>query len=167
MKDILVLGLGNPILKDDAAGLLVARRLASELDGVRVEIREAETGGLELLNFLTGYRVALLVDAVVGEGVEPGEIYLLDLEEGRTTQRLAGLHDMSLAEALQLGKQLGLGLPEVVEIYGIGAADPFTFGEECSPEVGRAIPRAAALVAGRVNYYLECLAGAPPAHPTP
>ena len=70
---ILVLGLGNPILGDDAVGIFVAReikRLAGERTGVTV--KEASVGGFDLLDLLEGYRGAVIIDAIKTAGGRPG-----------------------------------------------------------------------------------------------
>ena len=58
---ILVLGLGNDILGDDAVGLLAARRLRAFLPA-SVDVLEAAGGGIGLLDVLEGYDCALLLD---------------------------------------------------------------------------------------------------------
>ena len=54
--------------------------------------------------------------------------------------RMGQAHDIEFATALELGKKLGLALPQEIIIFAIEAADVTTFGEECTPEVRRAIP---------------------------
>jgi len=53
VRRVRVLGLGNPILGDDAVGLHVARAVAKEIErqglGDLVEVREICAGGIDLL----------------------------------------------------------------------------------------------------------------------
>ena len=70
----LVLGLGNPLLGDDAVGLKVAALVRERLDGAPgVDVLEEEAGGLRLMERMTGYDRAVLVDAAVTGGT-PGTI---------------------------------------------------------------------------------------------
>jgi hypothetical protein len=59
----LVLGLGNDILADDAIGLLAVRALRPSLDDA-VDVEETSVHGVALLDLLTGYDHAVLIDAV-------------------------------------------------------------------------------------------------------
>jgi hydrogenase maturation protease len=139
----LVLGLGNPILSDDAVGLEVARRLKAELAGVPgVEVDEDFNGGLRLMERLAGYDRAVIVDAIVS-GAAPGTVHLLTAGD-MPTQRTVCAHDVSLPTALALGRRSGLHLPETSEIHVIAveAADVMTFSEELTPAVAAAVPLA-------------------------
>ena len=63
MKTI-VLGVGNPILQDDGVGIHVANQLKQHVNHPNVTIDEALTGGMNLLDLITGYDKAILIDAV-------------------------------------------------------------------------------------------------------
>jgi hydrogenase maturation protease len=66
----LVLGLGNPLLGDDAVGLKVAALVRERLGGAPgVDVEEEEAGGLRLMERMTGYDRAILVDAAATAGV--------------------------------------------------------------------------------------------------
>ena len=62
------------------------------------------------------------------------------------TQHSASAHDMNLPTAMELGRQLGLALPQIIEIFAIEAEDVVTFGETCTPSVDAAIPFVTELV---------------------
>jgi Ni,Fe-hydrogenase maturation factor len=57
-------------------------------------------------------------------------------------------HDLSLLGALALGRGMGMQLPddEGFVIIAIEVEDVLTFGEECTPAVAEAIPRAVEVV---------------------
>lgn len=139
----LVVGLGNPILGDDGVGWRVAETLRGQLDDPDVEVRCLSLGGLALMEHLTGYRRALVIDAIVA-GAEPGSVNLLSAGTltDRSSHHTASVHDMSLSAALELGTRLGLDLPEEIAIVGIEAAPGFEFGETLSEPVARAVPEA-------------------------
>jgi len=139
----LVLGLGNPLLSDDAIGLLVARKIRARLgDRPDVDVDEEYHGGLRLMERMVGYDKGIIVDAIC-TGDDPGKIHRL---RGDTlpTQHSASAHDMSLQTALAFGREEGADLPDTEDIlfFGIEAADVSTFSECCTPEVEAAIPRA-------------------------
>ncbi len=141
----LVLGMGNPILADDGAGICVARRLKQRLDG-DVTITEASVGGLNLIELLAGYDRAILIDAIQTRGGTAGEVHRLAPEDFNSTRHATNPHDLNFATALELGKRLGMSLPEEIVIFAIEVADVTSFSERCTPAVARAIPRAAAMV---------------------
>jgi hydrogenase maturation protease len=143
----LVLGLGNPLLRDDRVGLLVARELKDRLsEAAGIEVDEDYHGGLRLMERLVGYDRAVVVDAIQS-GQPPGTIHRLQVDS-RPTQRSASAHDVNLATALALGRQTGASLPpdEAIHLLAIEAKEVLDFGEELTPEVEQAIPRAVQLV---------------------
>jgi len=139
----LILGLGNPILRDDGVGIKVAREIGRRVDSPWVEVIEACTGGLDLLELIRGYARVVIVDSIQIRGRRPGEIFLLHLNDLKTTIRLSSPHDVNLATAMELGRKLGLPLPQEIKIYAIQGEDVFTFDEECSPAVEKAISQIA------------------------
>ncbi len=143
----LVLGLGNPIVRDDSVGLRVARELKALLaDRADVEVDEDYWGGLRLMERMVGYQRVIVIDAIQ-TGDPPGTIHRL-APGSVPTQRSASAHDVNLPTALAFGRQAGLDLPadEDVLLVGIEAEDIMTFGDECTPAVHAAIPEAVRLV---------------------
>lgn len=136
----LVLGLGNPILTDDGVGFQVARELEGRLNQNGVTVEESSLGGLSLLDLITGYDKAILIDAIQTSGGEAGEIYRLEMDDFDATRHAASPHDVNFATALELGKKLGLALPREIVIYAIEVEDVATFSEECTPKVAAAVP---------------------------
>ena len=136
----LILGLGNPILSDDGVGFRVAAELRGRLSQQEVTVMETSMVGLSLLDLLSGYDRAIIIDAIQTVGGKAGQIYRLDSEVLDVTQHAAPAHNVNFATALELGNKLGLALPQQIVIFAIEVADAHTFSEECTPEVTRAIP---------------------------
>lgn len=139
----LIIGLGSPLLTDDSVGLKVAQALRCRLaNDESVTVEEDVRGGLQLMERLTGYDRAIVIDAIV-TGAAPGTIHQLTPDD-IPTQKSASQHDVNLPTALELGRQLGVHLPASRDIVlvGIEADDILTFSEECTPPVAEAIPRA-------------------------
>lgn len=141
-RPILVLGLGNDILSDDAIGLLVARQLRCALGNhPAVEVRETTEMGLALLDFLTGREAVLLVDAIQTGAVPPGSLLELD-PAGWANHTGRNPHFLGVGETLALGRQLGLPMPRRVHILAVEVADPFTLGTTLTPPLRAALPAA-------------------------
>jgi hydrogenase maturation protease len=167
-QNILVLGLGNPILSDDGVGIHVARAVASQFlpraSCPRVCFAEASVGGIRLLEVLAGYDRAFLIDAIQTPDGLPGDIYrLLPAESWAVSEARSGAaggddvrsslhsgstHDLSFQGALAWGRENGMKLPpdDGILIVAIEAQDVLTFGESCTSGVAAAIPRAVDLV---------------------
>ena len=142
---ILVLGLGNPLLGDDAVGLKVAALVRDRLEGVPgVNVEEEEAGGLRLMERMTGYDRVVLVDAA-GTGGTPGEVRRLAPDD-LPTQRTATAHGIDLPSALVLGRQLGYPMPAEVTIVAIEAESVLEFRHDMTPAVAAAVEPAVAAV---------------------
>jgi hydrogenase maturation protease len=154
----LVIGLGNPLLRDDSVGLRVAAELKTRLaNRAEVEVGEDYRGGLRLMERMIGFERAIVIDAICA-GAEPGTIHHLS-PDSIPTQHSASTHDLNLPTALDLGRQAGAVLPasDSILIIGIEAVDVTTFGETLTPEVEAAVPMAvqtvlAALETGRDRF---------------
>jgi hydrogenase maturation protease len=135
----LVLGMGNPILCDDAVGIRLARDLrleAEEAAGVEY-IVDCSVGGLNLLDLVTGYDRLIVFDSIRGGGGPPGSWYEMTGESFRETMNLSSVHDASFTTALELGRLMGAHLPSSgkVHIFAVEIADNTTFSERMTPEL--------------------------------
>lgn len=146
----IVAGLGNPILSDDSVGIKVAGLVKQRLAGsAGVDVIEVYAGGLRLMEAIAGYDRAIIVDAVKTGDHAPGTIRKLSLDSLAQTRNMLCTHDGDLATALALGRDLGLKLPDSVEIIGIEVAEVELFSEELTSKVVAALPDAVAEVLRR------------------
>lgn len=139
----LILGLGNPLLKDDSVGLRVAQELRARINGdPSIEIGEDYWGGLRLMERMIGFDRAIIIDAICTDAA-PGTIHILSPDD-IPTQRSSSVHDVNLSTALEVGRHAGAKLParDDIMLVGVEAADVQTFDEELSPEVESALPEA-------------------------
>lgn len=138
----IVIGLGNPLLTDDGLGLRAAELLRRRLGGdSKVEVVEAYTGGLDLMELMVGYGRAVVVDAVSSGRNRPGTLVELGLDDLRASRNSTSTHDASLAVALETGRALGLQLPGVVLFFGIEIGNARDFGQELTAPVQATLPR--------------------------
>lgn len=137
---VLLLGLGNDILTDDAIGLRVIRQLQPLLaEHPNLEVRETTEMGLALLDFLTGYSAVFIVDSIQTGRAAPGTVHELD---AAALQQLTGRtpHFLGVSETLALGRQLGLAMPKQVKIFAVEVQDPFTLSTDMTPALESALP---------------------------
>jgi hydrogenase maturation protease len=152
----LILGLGNPLLKDDSIGLRVAQELRTRINGdPAIEIGEDYWGGLRLMERMIGFDRAIIVDAICTDAA-PGTIHVLTPDD-IPTQRSASVHDVNLSTALELGRHAGAKLPasEDIMLVGVEAADVQTFDESLSPEVEMVLPEVVGTVLSALNRKRE------------
>lgn len=139
----LVLGLGNPILRDDAIGLRIVRELRQRLPPESVEVDECCLGGLALAERTQGYDRLIVVDSIRTEGGVPGDWYRFTARSLRPTLNLSNVHDTNFLTAFELGRRAGMRLPPEQEIHllAVEVQDTLTFDERMSEPLEAAFPR--------------------------
>ncbi|KAF0107011.1 MAG: hydrogenase maturation protease [Anaerolineaceae bacterium] len=156
--NILVLGIGQSLRGDDAAGLEAVRlwRETHPQTARRVRVETAELPGLALLDLLMGADAAILVDAVQAAAPAGTVIRVGPDELAAFTPDAQSAHGWGVAETLQLGRALDPALAHVrVTLLGIVGKD-FGMGAALSPEVQQALAEAAERIEAEVQ---ELLAG--------
>jgi len=160
--DTVIIGMGNPILCDDAVGVRLARDVKVWLCGrTDVDIlEECSVGGLNLLDYLAGYGQAVILDAIHTRGGEPGTCYRFTAADLWSTAHLANVHDANFATALALGRALGQDLPSDrdIHIFAVEIVDDITFGTTFTPLVEKRYP----VCRNRVLRGLKTLLGPAP-----
>ena len=138
----LVLGMGNPILGDDAVGLMIVRQVEKRFNHPFIIFKTTSLSGVLLLDLITGYDSLVIVDSIQRRG-KPGELSWLKPED--FSPRNGGIrsqHKVGILQALQLGESLHQPVPEDVHILAVEAKDITTFCKKLTPEVEQAIPSA-------------------------
>jgi hydrogenase maturation protease len=127
---MLIIGLGNPDRGDDAAGILVAGRLAER----GIETVQHRGGTLDLIEIWGTADRVVVVDAVLS-GAAPGTLHIWDalIYELRSDVFRSSTHGFGLADAVHLARALDR-LPKKLTIYGI-EAEQFVVGTPPSPQV--------------------------------
>jgi hydrogenase maturation protease len=137
---IVVLGLGNPLRRDEGLGLAALRRLAGGRPlPPSVRLVEGGTSALALVDVLEPHCRLLVLDAVLGHR-RPGSVIRLAgdaVAAGRG--RPASAHDLALPDALALSRLAGTAPRELV-VLGLqpAAIGP---GEGLSPPVEAGLGR--------------------------
>jgi hydrogenase maturation protease len=107
---ILVAGIGNIFLGDDAFGSEVARRLMSERLPPEVRVIDFGIRSYDLAYaIMDGYDVTILID-ITAQGRAPGTVYLIEPDLNQLDQldaNLADAHSMNPARVLQMLRRFG------------------------------------------------------------
>ncbi len=151
MKTI-ILGVGNPILRNDGVGVHVAEELKKMIKRPDVKIESAFTGGMNLLDMIVNHDRAILIDAVKRSDRKPGDVDFLPIGE-LSAFHTCNPHDVSLPQAIELAKRLGeKRIPKDIRLVGINIGElSCEFGEELSSEIAKAVPKAAKIVKEEVE----------------
>jgi len=149
----LILGIGNPILGDDGVGFHVAHELTKLITDDTIDIEDACTSGLNLLDIITGYQRVIIIDAIQTEEGKPGEIYRLRPEDFTRSVHLGSpLHDLNFPTVLEIGKKLMPSeMPHEIVIFAIEVEEIETFTEEMTTKVQEAVPQVVKLVLGEIG----------------
>ncbi|SHG24791.1 hydrogenase maturation protease [Desulfacinum infernum DSM 9756] len=142
---ILVLGVGNILLKDEGVGVRLVERLgATYTFSENVELMDGGTLGLRLLDPITQADHVIVIDAVQNGGV-PGTVYRLPAEalNKRVTFKNS-IHQLDLLETLAYAEVLG-HRPSAV-IVGVEPQDISPWGTELTDGVAAAVPELERLV---------------------
>ncbi len=137
-----VIALGNPLLCDDSAALIVLRLLRERTRSQRTDFVENYSSGMDLLPELMCHQRAIVMDAVRTGHNDPGawvEFSLKDLDHTRQA-RLVDTHGMNLATVVQTGLRFGYPMPEQLTILGIEGRDFTSFQEHPSENIMERLP---------------------------
>src|SRR4051794_1278647 len=159
---ILIAGVGNIFLGDDAFGVEVARSLATRQLPQSVLVKDFGIRGFDLAyTLLDAWKAVILVDALP-RGDTPGTLYVLEPNlDGLGTSASAAAemnpHGMDPVRVLNLAASMGTISAQVLVV----GCEPHDFGEELegrmglSPPVQAAVERAAEMVEEVVRRILS------------
>lgn len=137
-QDILILGIGNILLKDEGIGIHVINKLKELTLPENVEVIDGGTAGLDLIDLIEGRKKLIVIDAVKAGGV-PGTIYRLTEENlDIKPKAIMSFHDIDLLDALYMVQTTGEKPKEII-VIGIEPKD-MSDGLELSPEIEERIP---------------------------
>ena len=136
-----VIGVGNPLRGDDAAGVAVAERLRDSLPP-HVEVVSCAEEPTRLMDAWGGAERVVIVDTVAS-GAPPGTLHRFEAGDAPVPARTfhSSTHAIGIAETIELARALGR-LPRRVLVYGIEGGG-FATGAGLSPAVEAAVAAAA------------------------
>jgi len=157
-RGLLILGLGNSLLRDDGIGLHVVAALdpmrLARLGGNDVRICDGGTLGLSLLPEIERTDSLIVVDAA-NFGGRRGEVRVFHAEamDARIGAARSSAHELALADLIGAARLTG-ALPERRALVGIAPAD-IGWGIEPTPEVAASVPSACAAIEAIIEGWAE------------
>jgi hydrogenase maturation protease len=148
-RPILVLGIGNILLRDEGVGVRVIEQMQKMHLPDEVEMVDGGTAGADLLDVLAEREKIIIIDAVQAD-CEPGTVLRFTADDlVRPDGAGMSLHELGLAEALLMTKQLGCA-PKDLVVLGIKPKD-LQCGLELSEEIAASVPKVVELVLAEIS----------------
>jgi len=152
-SSIAVVGLGSPIMCDDAVGLRVSQNIADmHLDDV--ECFQEAVGGLDILPVIHGFRFAIIVDAIMTGEYGPGTVLIFSEKDFDEKINEASSHDVNLPTAIRIGRQMDPDImPEQIMYIAIEVQDIKTMSETMTPELEGSVESASKAVLHLISEF--------------
>lgn len=147
---VIVLGLGNILLKDEGVGVRVVERMQRDYafpEGVT--LFDGATAGLDLMPVIEGYEKVIIVDTVK-TGEPPGSIFRFTLDDIKLkVPYKTSLHQIGVVEMFAIAEAMGKRHDAV--IIGVQPFDMSSWGLELTPAIEAKVPEIIGLVLGELD----------------
>lgn len=145
----LILGLGNSLRGDDGIGLHLVTELEQTF-GDKADFVKTEEMGLALLDYLSGYEEAVIIDSIRTVSSETGTVHFFRLEDFPPRHSQSN-HFTGLPEAAEIANSLNIPFPRKVHIAAVEVANPFDISPTITPDLQKQLPQ----ILGRLESFLE------------
>lgn len=146
---VIVIGIGNPFLKDDSVGLKVVEEVGKKL---KVNVDFLTNTDFDVINKILGYDVAIIVDAIKKFN-NVGNIHVFDVDDLFKGYKFSGTHSIDLATSIKIGYEIFHDeMPKYLKVVAIEVED-IDFGYECSEEVKEAISKAVEIIMDLIKSF--------------
>jgi len=136
MKKIGVIGIGNPLRRDDGIGVFLLKKLIDrkyELPA-GIEYVDGGTGYLNLIHDLDRFDIVVFIDAVDFNG-KPGDSKIFEYEDikSKKINFNSSSHGEDIVQVIDFSKSVDM-LPERIIFFGVQPKD-VSFGDTFSDEL--------------------------------
>jgi hydrogenase maturation protease len=138
-KGVLILGIGNILLRDEGIGVRTVEAMAGLDLPDDVELMDGGTSGVDLADELAGRHKLIVIDAVHSEH-PAGTVLRFGPEELVSDEHpQMSLHELGLMETLSMARTFGC-CPKDVVIFGV-QPETTDSGLDMSPTIRGVLPR--------------------------
>jgi hydrogenase maturation protease len=133
-----IIGIGNPLMGDDGAGIAVVQQMAARCKGDRaLFFHELRHDLFEMADLLDRARRFIFIDVFLG-----GPAGTLSVFDGKSALPMPSLHQTDISTVMRMLEPLGLVIPfPKWEVRGIAVEPPFILGSGLSGPIARAVDR--------------------------
>jgi hydrogenase maturation protease len=143
-QQVLILGVGNLLLKDDGFGVHLVNSLKDTVFPENIKVLEAGTVSHQLIPLFHEVDFLIVVD-VVEAGDTPGSVFRFSPEDMKfASEQKVSLHQISLVDVLHMAEMTGRK-PQTV-IIGVQPKDVSSWSLELSDELKAVIPKVRDLI---------------------
>jgi len=150
---IVVVGVGNPLMGEEGAGVHVARKINALIQSPEVDVVEYDLSGPSLLDLVEGYDTAIVVDSVKTDTGFPGNVYRYDVAGAEGELFPGTIH----LDPIVLGGREGFFVPSKMILYGIEIGRVGSFVKGCGAEAEEAITRVVTMIVSEIRKELFAL----------
>ncbi len=132
-----LIGLGNPIVGDDAIGIKVVeyiRDTYSLPEFVEI-IEDVSLAGIGLVEIFRGYEKIILVDSIQTGKYAKGTVVHLQSDDFASALHISDYHNMDFFTALEFCNQMYNDIPKDIAILGIEIINVLEFSDELTPVI--------------------------------
>ncbi len=153
---ILIAGIGNIFLGDDAFGCEAAQALTKHALPAEVAVRDFGIRCLELAYVLDAGWTAVIVLDAVSRGQPPGTLYRISLDDEPEPPASLNPHSVGIGHLRSLARQTMVALPPMFLIgcEPLSLEPVFDNRPPLSPPVAAALPRACAMTEAMIQELL-------------
>jgi len=141
--EILVLGVGNILLRDEGVGIHAIQKMEKMEWPDHVKLLDGGTGGFHMLSILQEYKTIIMIDAAL-DNDPPGTIKVLEPKFSKDFPRALSSHDIGLKDLLDSANLLG-PLPKI-HLVAITIKPQQNLELELSDEFSQILPKIIAKV---------------------
>ena len=139
MTPILILGIGNILLRDEGVGVRAVEALRERALPPGVEAMDGGTSGVDLVDEIADRRKLIVIDAASTDA-PPGTVLRFGFDDLLPDgDQPMSLHEFGLLDTLVTARTLGC-LPAEIVIYGVQPQD-VSPGLELSPTIATMLPK--------------------------
>ena len=148
--NVLVMGIGNLLLQDEGAGVRAVEEFERRFETPDcVELLDGGTSGIELLQYIQGRDVLILID-VVRNGTPSGTLSRFEGEEVPALfQKKISPHQLGISDLLATARLIDK-MPQKVVLFGI-EPESIDTGLELTEEIAGSINRLTEMVAEEIR----------------
>ncbi len=137
MNKILILGLGNLVLKDEGVGIHTVQKIQETGVPPGTDILDGGTGGIFMIGTLQQYDHVIMIDATL-DANPPGTVRRLKPKYSTDYPRLMSAHEVGLKDMID-AMIMQECIPDI-DLVIVSARDVQEIGMQLSPPVEKALP---------------------------
>ena len=156
MKDFGVIGIGNPLRKDDGIGIYFLKKLKDrnfDFDK-KVDFIDGGTGGFNIIHYISKFKKILIIDAIDFNS-NPGETIFFEYKDDKNLKKMNRntIHDEDIIKIIQLNQIINKN-PKSIFIFGIQPKD-ISFGNGLSKNIEEKLDKILIKLTNKINQLIN------------